>query len=579
MSVMIKVMYCLLIIIAVHTTHIFGLVKFTIPKTDVVHPKTGLILHYRTEYRPANKIVTFTVSLPMYSDMCFLIPNEAMGKIPDCEDKEATVRVIRETQQKLQRNSQDGIQPVERQESTIGILGNGSSTPKPTKKSKKAANPTTKSISTVNPTTKSKSTMNPTTKPTSTANPTTKLMSTLSTSTSAWQRMKELLNENNGAFHIVKENGTLIVNYTATRPNPSLLKPNGRSKRIIPAIIAIGVGIASTVLSATNIYQISNLKSEIRGVKETLGAIQLATVNNEAQILHLNEGQLKLAKELGDTQAALNRTMALVNQHSKILNNHAVALKTILSQTLFLRNQLDTVTHALNTHFIHESIEGIMSNKLNLLFVHHTDMNRVVKMVTQAMNLTTNEFNSSIPLVEMITRLLVRQQIDFAPLGANTASDDGVLIGKMIFTSFFAAPAPDQKPFSIYEVVPIPFNQGKRRVQLARMSAYLGIEPESQEFIRWPKEEAMMCDFEVMPACRETPARCIEEEDDCIYQILTESKLKIVALNHFPKRYLFAELDNTGQYQRMSVQNVMQYQMNKSMNMYWLIMNKLQYPK
>ncbi len=74
----------LLFMIMVPTPHILGLVKFTIPKTDVVHPKSGLILHYLSEYRTANKIITFTVSLPMYSDMCFLIPNEAMGKIAEC---------------------------------------------------------------------------------------------------------------------------------------------------------------------------------------------------------------------------------------------------------------------------------------------------------------------------------------------------------------------------------------------------------------------------------------------------------------------------------------------------------------
>jgi len=88
----------------VSTTHILGLVKFTIPKTDVVHPKSGLILHYLSEYRPANKIITFTVTLPMYSDMYYLIPNEAMGKITECQDKEANVREIRAIQEELQKS-------------------------------------------------------------------------------------------------------------------------------------------------------------------------------------------------------------------------------------------------------------------------------------------------------------------------------------------------------------------------------------------------------------------------------------------------------------------------------------------
>ena len=244
--------------------------------------------------------------------------------------------------------------------------------------------------------------------------------------------------------------------------------------------------------------------------------------------------------------------MVLVNQHSEILHNHAEALKTLLSQTLFLRNQKDTVTHALNTHFIHESIESIMAHKLSLHFVHYTDMSRVVRMVIKAMNLTTNNFNNSIPRVELITRLLVRQQIDFAPLPVGTASENGVLIGKIIFTSYFAAPTPDQDPFSIYEVVPIPFNQQKGRVQLARMPAYLGIEPKSQQFIRWSKDEAATCDFEIMPSCRETPVRRKEKEDDCIYQILTDMKLENCRTEAFPEKLFIRRV---GQHWAISTYN------------------------
>ncbi|CAF1638603.1 unnamed protein product, partial [Didymodactylos carnosus] len=274
----------------------------------------------------------------------------------------------------------------------------------------------------------------------------------------------------------------------------------------------------------------------MRGVKESLQALHLATQNNQAQILHLREGQFKSAKELGDTQIALNKTMEIVNQHSEILRKQAVALRTIVTETIFLKTKLDNVTHAIETHFIHESIEGILSNKLNLHFVHHRDMPTVVKLVSQAMKLSINEVNSSIPMVEIITRLLVRQQIDFAPMPIRSASENGVLIGKLIFTSYFAAPEPNQASFSIYELVPIPFNQGKRRVKLAKMPMYLGIEHISQQFICWSKEEAATCDFEVMPSCRESPVWSKEFEDDCIYQILTDSALNDCRIELFPDK-------------------------------------------
>jgi hypothetical protein len=244
--------------------------------------------------------------------------------------------------------------------------------------------------------------------------------------------------------------------------------PKQRNKRWIPAIIAIGTGIVSTVMSTVNLFQMGSLNAEMKGVKESLQALHLGTISNEAQILHLDEGQLKLARELGSTQIALNKTMELVNQHSDILRKHGEALRMVVAETIFLKTKLDNVTHALETHFIHQSIEDILSNKLNLLFVHHRDLPYVVTLVSQAMNLSMDVANTSIPMVEVITRLLVRQQIDFAPGKNGSTSESGGVIGKLIFTSYFAAPEQNQAPFSVYEVVPIPFNQGKRRVKLAK---------------------------------------------------------------------------------------------------------------
>ena len=124
-----------------------------------------------SEYRPANKILTFSVSLPMYSDMCFLIPNEAMGKIPDCEDKEAMVRLIKETQRELQKKNNTRIQLGATQEEITRKVVSETQTTQSMKKSKKAAKSTTKSASTVNQMRKSTSIVNLTTKSASTSNP------------------------------------------------------------------------------------------------------------------------------------------------------------------------------------------------------------------------------------------------------------------------------------------------------------------------------------------------------------------------------------------------------------------------
>ena len=168
-----------------------------------------------------------------------------------------------------------------------------------------------------------------------------------------------------------------------------------------------------------------------------------------------------MAKELNNTQTALNRTIELANEHSSILRNHESALRTITSMTIFLRNRLGAFVHAVETHFIHTSIEDILSNTLHLRFIHHKDLPKIVELIARAINVAFDESNSSIPMVELITCLLVQQQIDFIPTKSLELTDNGLLIGKLMFTSFFTAPGPWQVPFSIYELVAIPFNQGQ----------------------------------------------------------------------------------------------------------------------
>ena len=271
--------------------------------------------------------------------------------------------------------------------------------------------------------------------------------------------------------------------------------------------------------------RLSNLKNEVKASTNSLRNMDQSLETHRAQILHLTEGQLKLAQELNNTQLALNRTMELVNEYSTILRNHETALKTITSMTIFLSNRLTAFVHSVETHFIHKSIEDILSNKLNLRFIHHKDLPKIIELVTQATNISFDKSNNSIPMVELITRLLVQQRIDFIPTKTLEPMPNGLLIGKLMFTSFFATPSKDQDPFSIYELVPIPFNRGKNRVRLAQMPAYLGLEPKSRQFIRSSKEEAASCNFILMSSCRETPPIRKDWEDQCLYQILTNSKL------------------------------------------------------
>lgn len=396
-----------------------------LPKSDIVHTASGLVLHYVSEYQPSNKVVTFTVSLPMVADMCFLIPLSATRKIPEC---------------------------------------------------------------------------------------------------------KGLFNKSNGIK--ISQNNSSNMNKTKSTNSKSMMEVP-RHKRWIAPLISIAVGVASFIFGTVNTIQSLNLKSEVNSLTQSLQVSDQIMKNNRAQVLHLAEGELKLAQELNYTEYALNQTIQLVNEHSDIAVRTEEKFRTVTAITHFLNERLAALAHSVDTHFIHSSIENIMQHKLNLEFIHHKDIPKLIQLVLAATNITFDETNDMVPIIVLITKLLVQQRIDFIPARVKSKTENGILIGKLVFTSFFAATDRNQPSFSIYELVPIPFTHESRRVRLAQMPTYVGINLKTSQFLRWSREEATACSFELMTSCRETPAIRKDLEDNCIYQILTDSPLTACRVEGF----------------------------------------------
>lgn len=389
--------------------------QLSLMKSDIVHTSSGLIMHYTSDYRPTNRVITFSVTIPMVDDMCYLIPPKAIKKIPRCR-----------AQMRWNATSETRKKDLE----LIYRRLTGTATAKP------------------------------------------------------------------------------------------------RNKRIIPAIIPIGMGIAALALSAVNVIQSISLKSEVNAVSQALQTMVKENEHRNARISHLREGQFKLALELSQTQNALNKTIEMVNEHSAVLRTHELALQAYSARQVYANNRFEELIHAVETHFIHTSIEDILSNKLNLLFIHHKDMTKTVELITRELNITLDDLgSSSIPMIELITRLLVQQQIDFIPTGNERKIGSSKTIGNLVFTSYFAAPKIDQNPYFVFELIPIPFSHKGHRVRLSQIPAYIGIEPNTLQFIRWTQAEALSCNFQEMPTCRETPAIRKNLIDTCLHQILTDSPL------------------------------------------------------
>lgn len=323
--------------------------------------------------------------------------------------------------------------------------------------------------------------------------------------------------------------------------NPQKPKQFNRKKRIIGDIIAIGIGSAALTLSTVNTVQIANLKSEVKMMSQSLQTLQKIQEANKVGIVHLQEGQMKIAQELQGTQDALNRTIRLLNMHTDTIRMHDKAIRDMETITLHIKSKLDTFIYAVEGHFLHSSMENILNNKLNIDFVHAEDIPKLFETVIQKTNIVLEDSSSSLSMIDLMTKLLVHQQIDFIPTKNPQTNSQ---IGSLIITSFFAACDEQQDNFYIYEAVSVPFKHGNKRVKLAQMPALIGLHPQTQEFVRWSAEEATSCNFEVMTSCRETPATRKDLEDTCIYQIITDQELSSCHIEQYLESTFIKKVSN-----------------------------------
>jgi hypothetical protein len=296
-----------------------------------------------------------------------------------------------------------------------------------------------------------------------------------------------------------------------------------RSKRFISDIISIALGTAATSLTIKNSLQMANMQREMQMISFSIETIGKMADNHNSQLIQLSEGQVKIAETLNHTQNALNNTIRLVNEHSIAVAHNRAAINTLSTSLLALQNQFASFAHAVDTHFIHQAIDDIATNKLNLKFIHHEDMPRVIESVLNNTQIQLNETNGALSTIELISKLLVQQRVDFVPTEKEEGDDE--FIGNLVFTSFFAHPRDDQEQFAVYKLTAIPFNHDNQRLKLAQLPAVVGIGRETNGLIQWSREEADSCQFQHVSVCRETPPIRTEWERTCLFQILADKQL------------------------------------------------------
>ena len=278
-----------------------------------------------------------------------------------------------------------------------------------------------------------------------------------------------------------------------------------RPKRLIGDVISIGMASASLAMSASNSIQIANLQQQAALVEHSLSKFSQTLQLHGAQLAKITLKQIELTEELQMTQKALNAMIPVLDAHSEAINT----LKTGLEQ-LHVRLQ-----HS----FLYLAMTQIFRNEFTLDFLAPEDVHKVVYTIIKQGNLTFNSHYGSLPIVQIITNLLVRQQIDFIPRSQYITMDSEE-IGRLVITSYFAVPRQDQMPFYTYKLLTIPFFHDNETIEIAGIPRYWAINPANNTTMEWHNSAESGCNLQLMITCRDTPPIRTISNDTCFDQII-----------------------------------------------------------
>ena len=297
-----------------------------------------------------------------------------------------------------------------------------------------------------------------------------------------------------------------FIPLSAAENIPSCNVTGRRSKRAAPILIALGVGAAAAIgLSASNSIQALHLQKQVAVVEQSLSKFANTMQIHGAYLAEIGSNQIKIIEELDRTQKALNAM-------GPILNSHTDAIKKLVVGYQELRMEF-------SRSFLYSAMNEIFRNQLTLAYLSPDDLHKAVYDIIERGNLTFNGLQGSTPIAQIITQLLVRQQVDFVPSTQYiTANQDE--IGRLVITNYFAVSQREQASFYIYKLVTIPFFYHNKTVTLAQMPQYWGINPTDNSTIEWHDPKEFGCELQLMTTCRDTPPFRTIRKDSCFGEIL-----------------------------------------------------------
>jgi len=296
-----------------------------------------------------------------------------------------------------------------------------------------------------------------------------------------------------------------FIPLAAAESIPSCNITGRRSKRGLTSLIALGVGIFSTGLSAANSIQTMHLQRQVAVVEKGLSKFVNTMKIHGAFLAQINSNQIKIIEELDRTQKALTAM-------GPILNSHTNAIKNLVTGYQQLRLEF-------SRSFLYSAMNEIFRNQLTLSYLSPDDLHKVVYNVIEKGNLTFNSVDESMPISQIITQLLVRQQMNFIPSSQYVTTNEDE-IGRLVITNYFAIPHQKQVPFYVYKLITIPFFDQNKTLTLAQMPEYWGINLTDNNTIEWYYPEESGCNLQLMTTCRDTPPFRTIRRDSCFGEIV-----------------------------------------------------------
>ena len=304
------------------------------------------------------------------------------------------------------------------------------------------------------------------------------------------------------------------------------LTTNIRQRRLIGDIISIGVSVTAFGTATASIVLTKNLEKRVNQFEANLQAMASRVEIGDARAARFEANSIRLGTILQNSQNLLNATIERVNEHSTAIQAHENRLNEYDRRIIMLQQLVANNEEATNNRFLYIAIREIMDDKPTLSFLHPSDMHSVAKGILQDNNITIPDEVETLPIIELISKLIIRQQVDFIPASHYTNSSDRE-IGKLTITTFYALPDQLRSDFEVYKVVVAPFIHHNKILRLAQMPVYIGISQKQNSSITWHAEDLQSCVFHLMTTCRITPAeRAYGHGNDCLEQILTGNALR-----------------------------------------------------